>query len=141
MKLNMKKCLLLFLLICSLFTITGCKKTYKNLEHVIHKDIFNIQEREYYIYVYRPQCDVCSRLEEIVYKYAKKAKRNDDMPNLYVLNKGDTVNNSAIYHGNGVGNDFIGATTCDEIKTSTSPVLFKIKNGKVVSLFQDDYEI
>ena len=141
MKQNMKRCLLVILLLSIVFVITGCKKTYDKLDHVYHNGIFAVQEREYYIYVYRPNCEVCSSLEELVYNYAKKAKRDNDLPNLYVLNKGDTINNAGIYHGNGVGNDFIGATTYQEIKTSTSPVLFKIKNGRVVSLYQEDYDI
>lgn len=141
MKQNTKRCLLIILLICFMFTITGCKKTYDKLDHVYHKDLFTIPEKEYFIFVYRPNCDVCSSLEELVYDYAKKAKNKNDLPNLYVLNKGDTVNNAGIYHGDSVGNDFLGATTYQEIKTSTSPVLFKIKNGQVVSLLVDDYEI
>ena len=83
MKQNMRRCLLVILLLSLVFVITGCKKTYDKLEHVYHNGIFAVQEREYYIYVYRPNCEVCSSLEELVYNYAKKAKRDDDLPNLF----------------------------------------------------------
>ena len=124
----------IFTIFC--LTLSACK-SYEDLEHVTHSEIFNIQETEYYIYVYRPNCEVCSNLEETVYKYAKKAKRSDDLPNLYVLNKGDGVNNAGIYCSQEDYKDFVGATTPSEVKTSTSPYLFKIKNGQVVLTIDD----
>ena len=130
---------LFFIALCISFTIilTGCKNTYEDLEHVYHLDIFDIEENEYYIYVYRPQCEVCSSLEETVCKYAKKAKRDKDMPNLYVLNKGDGVNNHGIYCSAEDYVDFIGATTSSQVKTSSSPFLFKVQDGQVVLTIDD----
>ena len=84
MKINIRKIAILILFICFLFTLTSCEKTYNKLEHIYHKDIFSIGELEYYIYVYRPNCEVCSSIEELVCDYAKKAKRSKDMPHLYV---------------------------------------------------------
>ena len=125
------------LCLCLTLLLTGCKSTYEDLEHVYHPDIFNIDEEEYYIYVYRPQCEICSNLEETVVKYAKKANRSKKLPNLYVLNKGDGVYNHGIYCGADEYVDFVGATTSSEVRTSSSPFLFKIKNGKVVLTIDD----
>ena len=132
-----KSLLLLFLGLLIAFVLTGCKSTYEDLKHIYHPDIFDIEDDEYYVYVYRPQCEICSSLEETVVKYAKKAKRSSELPNLYVLNKGDGVYNHGIYCSAEEYVDFVGATTSNEVRTSSSPFLFKVKNGKVVLTIDD----
>lgn len=134
---KLKSLFLLALCLVLTFILSGCKSTYEDLEHVYHSDIFNIDEEEYYIYVYRPQCEICSNLEETVVKYAKKANRNKKLPDLYVLNKGDGVYNYGIYCSAEEYVDFVGATTSKEVRTSSSPFLFKVKNGKVVLTIDD----
>ena len=123
----------------ALFVLPGCSKTYDKIDQVIYPDIFKIDQDEYYVFVYRPQCTVCPQIEEDVYNYAKEAKHKKKMPNLYVLNKGDTVINGGIASDDYV--DFVGATSYTEIKTSTSPFLILIKNGVVIKAIDTKTEI
>lgn len=134
---KVKHILICILLLIFCFSLSSChKKTgYERIKHVNYSEIFDVKDDEYYIFIYRPTCEICSLIEDEVCGYAKKAKVKRSMPKLYVLNKGDTEVNGAIHCKEEDYKDFVGATRYTQIHTNTSPFLIKIKNGKVTATF------
>ncbi len=127
-----------FLLLCLfslIITLTSCKEKYERIDHINYNEIFKVKESKYYVFVYRPGCTICPLIEDDVFAYYKKAKRHKDMPNLYALNKGDTVNNGGIACSEKEYVDFVGATSYKEIHTYSSPYLFLIEDGVVTKTF------
>ena len=127
-----------FILLCLfglIITLTSCKTKYERIDHINYNEIFKVKQDKYYVFIYRPGCTICPLIEDDVFAYYKKAKRHKDMPNLYALNKGDTVNNGGIACEEEDYVDFVGATSYKEIHTFSSPFLFLVENGVVTKIF------
>lgn len=126
---------LILLFILCLFTLTSCKpEEYEDLKHIYYKDILSQEEKEYYVYLYRHDCAVCERIKEDVIYYYMNYKKHD-LPRLYVLNKGDTVNNRGINNPDDEPVNFLWTYNYTDIKTSTSPYLIKVRKGQVIAAY------
>ena len=126
--------LILILLPLLLLTITSCKiEEYEDMKHIYYEDILS-QEDEYYVYVYRYDCAVCERIKEDVIYYYKNYKKHD-LPRLYVLNKGDTVNNQGINADSDDPINFVWTYNYYDIKTATSPYLIRVRKGQVIAAY------
>lgn len=123
---------LFILLILCFLALTGCApKEYEDLKHIYYQEILSQKEDEYYVYIYRYDCAVCERIKEDVIYYYRNYKKYD-LPRLYVLNKGDTVNNQGINDPDATPEDFLWTYDYTDIKTSTSPYLIRVRKGRVV---------
>lgn len=136
----------LVILFCILFiSMTGCRNSYNDFEkyHILKKEMFTLDDDEYYIYIYSTTCTVCSQIEEEVVKYANKAISDSSYINLYFLNLGDKINNSGIKcaANEECNMDFLGADSYSKVKIEGPPCLIKIKGGKVVSIFDGKTKI
>ncbi len=134
---SIKRIIVSIIISILMFTIFGCKtnKTYDNIKEITHSEIFTIDQDVYYIYVYRPNCEICANLEAEVYQFYRTSKHNSSIPDLFVINKGDGEKNAGIYCDNhDFCNDFVGASTPEGVRTSSSPLLFKVRDGKVVKI-------
>ena len=126
-------CLILILLPLLLITVTSCKiEEYEDMKHIYYQDILSQKEDEYYVYVYRYDCAVCERIKDDVIYYYKNYKKHD-LPRLYVLNKGDTVNIKGINPDNTV--NFVWTYNYFDIKTPTSPYLIRVRKGQVIAAY------
>ena len=128
-------CLILILLPLLLLTITSCKiEEYEDMKHIYYKEILSQEEDDYYVYVYRYDCAVCERIKEDVICYYKNYKKYD-LPRLYVLNKGDTVNNQGINAESDEPVNFLWTYDYSDIKTPTSPYLIRVRKGRVIAAY------
>lgn len=131
-----KKILCLFVLFILIFTLTSCKKEYKRIKQLDYDEIFS-KDGMYYVFIYMNDCAICAQIEEQVYDYYVMAKRNDDYPNLYVINRSKKANYDALT-GNCPGDDYsnlIGCTDYKDIKVCTSPVMLKIRHKIIKEVF------
>jgi hypothetical protein len=128
-------CLILILLPLLLLTVTSCKiDEYEDMKHIYYPDILSQKEDEYYVYIYRYDCAVCERIKEDVIYYYKNYKKHD-LPRLYVLNKGDTVNNQGINAESDDPVNFVWTYNYFDIKTPTSPYLIRVRKGQVIAAY------
>lgn len=136
----------LLILFCVLVLfVTGCRNSYNDFGkyHIVKKDMFLQEENEYYIFIYSTTCTVCSQIEEEVVKYANKAISDSSYIKLYFLNIGDKINNGGIKCASNdeCNMDFLGADSYSQIQIEGPPCLIKIKDGKVVSIFDGKTKI
>ena len=128
-------CLILILLPLLLLIITSCNiEEYEDMKHIYYKEILSQEEDDYYVYVYRYDCAVCERIKEDVIYYYKNYKKYD-LPRLYVLNKGDTVNNQGINAESDEPVNFLWTYDYSDIKTPTSPYLIRVRKGRVIAAY------
>lgn len=116
--------------------VTSCKSKYERIDHINYNEIFKVKDSKYYVFIYRPGCTICPLIEDDVFNYYKKARRHKEMPNLYALNKGDTLNNGGIACSEEDYVDFVGATSYQQIHTYSSPFLFLVEDGVVTKTFE-----
>lgn len=136
----------LLILFCILFmALTGCRNSYSDFKkyHILKKEMFTQDDDEYYIYIYSTTCTVCKQIEEEVVDYANKAIKDSSYINIYFLNLGDKINNSGIKCATNetCDMDFLGADSYAKVKIQGPPCLIKIKDGKVVSIFDGKTKI
>ena len=135
---TMKRISLIILVICLTIGLTSCEKSYNKIKHLAYYEILSLDEKEYYVFIHMPDCNVCKRIEEDIYTYAKKAKRKSSKPNLYIVNRGEKENYDALTQM-GLQNDdyssLIGSKNVEDIKLCTSPVMLKIKNHTIIGVY------
>ena len=139
---KMLKRICLFILVISFIAaLTSCEKSYNKIKHIAYYDILSLEDKEYYVFIHMSECSICNRIEEGIYDYSKKAKRNRNIPNIYIINRSEKENYDALTQKGEKTNDdyshLIGCKNVDEIKLCTSPVMFKIKNQTIIGIYDD----
>ena len=130
-----KICLALIIMPLLLMITTGCKvEDYEDMKHIYYEEILTQRPDEYYVYVYRYNCTVCKTIKADIINYYKTYRKND-MPRLYVLNKGDTEHNKGINTDVEKEIDFLWTRDYREIQTFYSPCLIKVRDGQVVAAY------
>jgi len=123
-------------LLLFIFCLTSCSK-FEKIEEVNATDLFN-KGGEYYVYIYRPNCAVCERVQKTVEKYFKAQKKNSNLITIYRLNRGIKENYDALSCKDPENPDsahFLDATSLDEMSCCSTPILLRIKGAKVVEAY------
>ncbi len=119
----LKKTILSFLMIFTLFAILGCSETtttstgldYSDFDYITdYSEVFNRREGDYLVYVYQTNCAACTRLKSEILNFANEYSDY----NIYFYNVGansDTTNQASYLA-------MIGQTQV------STPVLLIIKN-------------
>ena len=138
---TLKRICLLILLFGIIVVLTSCEKSYNKIKHIAYYEILSLDEKEYYVFIHMPDCAICKTIEEDIYNYYKKAKRSNNLPNLYVVNRGEKENYDALtqtgYYKDDDYSHLIGCKNVEEIKLCTSPVMFKIKNQTIIGIYDE----
>lgn len=136
----MKRVLSILFICLILLTLTSCKK-FEKIKEVDYTNMFS-QGEDYYVYIYKPNCAVCERIQDDIYEYFKSTKKDDSLLKIYRYNKGIKENYDAIKCKDYDSDDmciynYVGAKSPEEISCNSSPVLIRITSGVVVSAFDE----
>lgn len=107
---------------------------YSTMEHIGYTQMLSMEERVYYIYIHRDGCEVCASLEDLVVNYYNTGKFR-----VYAVNTSEERNQGIkgkCFTTDNCKNTIpLNATDYNQVKIVTSPVLIKIKKGKIVEVF------
>lgn len=100
------------------------------METIVYKDILSMKEEQYYIFIYRDTCDVCSSMRNKILNYYYQGKTK-----MYALNRSDTEANQEMTAPDGTSvNVGLNASVYTDVKLCSTPVLLEITNGVVTKL-------
>ncbi len=134
------KILLMFLLLLSLFNLSGCKKAqnYSDINKTTYENILKEKgnkENKYFIIIYSTACKYCQELEPYVLEYSHKASTLfSKLPKLYVLCVDDVINKDIKASSDDEYDLFVGTTDYHHIKFSAEPGLIEVTNQTVTHL-------
>ena len=104
--------------------------SYDLMETIVYKDILSMPEEQYYIFIYRDNCEVCSSMRNQILNYYYQGKVK-----MYALNRSNTEANQEMTAPSGTTvNVGLGASVYTEVKLCSTPVLLEVTNGVITKL-------
>ena len=104
--------------------------SYDLMETIVYKDILSMPEGQYYIFIYRDNCEVCSSMRNQILNYYYQGKVK-----MYALNRSNTEANQEMTAPSGTTvNVGLGASVYTEVKLCSTPVLLEVTNGVITKL-------
>jgi thioredoxin-related protein len=141
----MRKTIYILMTVVFCLMLAGCSKQvneYGDMTIIKYSEIFEQDELEYYVYIYRPyvnndnNCPYCETIKSEVFAYANYARKHKQARPIYIINYNDKTTNAGMYISTGE-NQSLNATTYTEIKIRTVPYLMLIQRGKVTKAWDE----
>jgi thioredoxin-related protein len=95
---------------------------------ITQDDIFEIEEKEYYILFVKDDCSGCEKIKPNAFKYHKQSLFSSGWPKIYQVNVSDPINKAII----GDQDLIDGATSISKLKITRTPTLIIIKDGTII---------
>jgi len=132
----MKKLVFLLLLLSTIIIMGGCARK-SSLKNINGEELFNLEDKSYFVYIYEDDCEECEQTLPIIESYLYVIKEEKDYKNkstVYGLNISKEQNSiiARKYEGdNGQGangKSFINdVTNWEELYIGTTPTLISIR--------------